>query len=117
MKSHAYRYLCAIAVYALVTPSFAQMAHKDAPNQAGGSQQMMQSMMKGMDQMKSMSMTGDVDKDFATMMRIHHQQAVEMGETELKNGKDAKMKAMAKKIIKDQRKEIKEFDDWLAKRK
>lgn len=117
MKSHAYRYLVTMAIFALATPSFAQMAKKDMTNQAGGGHEMMQSMTRGMEQMKSMPMTGDVDKDFATMMRMHHQQAVEMGEMELKNGKDAKMKAMAKKIIKDQRKEIKEFDDWLAKRK
>jgi uncharacterized protein (DUF305 family) len=36
---------------------------------------------------------------------------------QLKNGKDPKMRAMAKKIIEDQKKEIKEFDQWLAKRK
>ncbi len=36
---------------------------------------------------------------------------------EIKNGKDAKMRAMAKRIIDSQQKEIKEFDRWLATQK
>lgn len=117
MASHPYRFLFPIAIFAFATHSFAQMPHKDASSQGSGSHQMMQSMTKGMDQMKNMPMTGDVDKDFAMMMRVHHQQAVEMSQVELKNGKDPKMKAMARKIIEAQRKEIKEFDYLLAKRK
>jgi uncharacterized protein (DUF305 family) len=92
------------------------MQHKDAPA-AVGSQSMTQSMTKSMDQMNSMPTTGDTDKDFAMMMRVHHQGALEMADLELKSGKDPKMKAMAAEIIKGQRKEIKEFDDWLAKHK
>jgi hypothetical protein len=116
MKSPAFRYLCATALCAFLTPAFAQMQHKDAPA-AAGSYPMMQSMMKSMDQMKSMPTTGDIDKDFAMMMRVHHQGALEMADLELKSGKDPKMKAMAREIIEGQRKEIKEFDDWLAKHK
>ena len=74
----------------------------------------MTGMMKNMDSMK---MTGDTDRDFATMMKIHHQGAIDMAQMELKSGKDAKMRAMAKRIIEAQQKEIKEFDQWLGKRK
>lgn len=84
---------------------------------SGGSDQMHMSMMKGMDSMKSMPKTGDIDKDFASMMKMHHQQAVEMATTELANGKSAEMKAMARKIIADQQKEIAQFDKWLAAHK
>jgi len=73
----------------------------------------MTGMMKNIDSMK---MTGDMDRDFATMMKIHHQGAIDMAQTELKSGKDAKMRAMAKRIIEAQQKEIKEFDQWLGKR-
>lgn len=84
---------------------------------SGGSDQMHMSMMKGMDGMKSMPMTGDTDKDFASMMKMHHQQGVEMAKMELANGKSAEMKAMARKIIAAQQKEIAQFDKWSAAHK
>lgn len=74
----------------------------------------MMNMRKHMDAMKS---SGDIDHDFATMMRIHHQGAVDMAELELKKGKDPKMQQMAKDIIAAQNKEIAEFDQWLAQHK
>ena len=84
---------------------------------AAGSHDMKASMMMGMDGMQKMPMSGDVDKDFARMMKIHHQQALSMAEMELAHGKSAEMKAMAKKIIAAQKKEIAQFDQWLAKQK
>ena len=75
------------------------------------------SMMGTMKNMESMKMTGDTDRDFASMMKMHHQSAVEMAEMELKRGNDAKMRSMAKRIISSQQKEIKEFDQWLGKQK
>lgn len=88
-----------------------------AGGMATGGGDMRSAMMAGMKDMDSMKMTGDADRDFATMMKIHHQGAIEMAQLELKNGKDAKMRAMAKRIINAQKKEIKEIDDWLARRK
>ena len=84
---------------------------------ADGSGDMKQSMMGGMDAMHKMQMSGDTDKDFAMMMKVHHQGAVEMAEMELAHGKSPVMKAMAKKIIAAQKKEIAEFDRWLAAQK
>ena len=90
--------------------------HSSMPGMASGGD--MQDSMKGMMRhMESMKMSGDSDKDFAMMMKMHHQGAIDMAEMELKTGKDAKMRSMAKKIIKDQRKEIAKFDDWLVKHK
>ncbi|NUZ08429.1 DUF305 domain-containing protein [Piscinibacter koreensis] len=82
-----------------------------------GSEQMHQSMMSGMQKMQSMTPTGDADEDFASMMRMHHQQAVEMARLEVQHGKSSELKAMARKIIKDQQKEISQLDRWLAKNK
>jgi len=84
---------------------------------SGMSGDMKQSMMKGMDGMQKMQMSGDVDKDFAMMMKMHHQQALNMAQMELDNGKSPEMKAMAKQIIAAQKKEIAMFDQWLAKQK
>ena len=79
----------------------------------------MNEMMKGMggccDKMSSMKMTGNADVDFASMMREHHKGALAMAEAELKNGKDAGMREMAKNIIAAQKKEIAQFDAFLAK--
>jgi uncharacterized protein (DUF305 family) len=78
---------------------------------------MHESMMAGMQKMQGMQPTGDTDKDFAMMMRMHHQQAVEMAKAEVQHGKSPELKAMAQKMIKDQQKEIGQLDKWLAKHK
>ena len=64
-----------------------------------------------------MKMSGDVDKDFAMMMKMHHQGALTMAQAELDKGKDPKMQEMARKIIDSQKKEIAEFEQWLMTRK
>ncbi len=78
---------------------------------------MKQSMMSGMDGMQKMQMSGDTDKDFAMMMKIHHQGALDMAQMELTHGKSPVMKAVAKNIIAAQKKEIAQFDRWLATQK
>ncbi len=83
----------------------------------GASGNMHDSMTDMMKNMEAMKTSGDTDRDFAAMMKVHHQGAIDMAQMELQNGKDAKMRAMAKRIIEAQQKEIKEFDQWLAKRK
>jgi len=67
----------------------------------------------GMDQ-KHMKMTGDQDYDFAKMMLMHHEQGVKMAQKELDKGKDPEMRDAAKKIVEAQKKEIAEFEKWLA---
>ena len=82
-----------------------------------GSPDMKQSMKAGMDGMQQMQMSGDTDRDFAMMMKMHHQQALDMAQMELKHGKSPELKAMASKIISGQKKEMAQFDRWLAKQK
>jgi uncharacterized protein (DUF305 family) len=64
-----------------------------------------------------MPMSGNVDKDFAMLMKVHHQQAIDMAQMELEGGKSPEMKAIATQIIKAQKKEIAQFERWLAKQK
>lgn len=76
--------------------------------------------MKGMmkdnnEKMSSMQMTGNADMDFAMMMRIHHQGAIDMAEAELRDGKAPEMRKMAKEIIAAQKKEIAQLDRFLVK--
>ena len=91
------------------------MAKSAAGMSGKGSEAMHQSMMSGMQKMNAMKPTGDTDKDFAMMMKMHHQQALEMAQMELDNGKSAEMKALARKIIAAQKKETAEFDKWMSK--
>ncbi|MCY1171033.1 hypothetical protein D9M73_111280 [compost metagenome] len=84
-----------------------------APMQGGMD---MKAMMKdNNEKMAGMKMSGNADADFAMMMRMHHQGAIDMAEAQLRSGKDPEMLKMAKKIIADQKKEIAQFDKYLAK--
>jgi hypothetical protein len=59
--------------------------------------------------------TGNPDRDFALMMRAHHQEGVDMANLEIANGKSTKLKAIARRIVKDQQQEIAELDKWTAR--
>lgn len=77
----------------------------------------MDHMMK-MDQMADVQLlTGDIDNDFATLMILHHNSAIENSEAYLMYGNNAELKTMAQKMIDDQKKEIKELSDWLKANK
>ena len=60
--------------------------------------------------MQGMKMTGNVDKDFAAMMVVHHRQAIRMAEIEMAHGTSPELKAMAAKMSKDQAAEIKKLE-------
>ena len=125
LKRKAYHVaLGALAI--AILPSLAQAQAGKAPMQGGmaASAPMampsggldMKAMMKDMSgKMTSMPMSGDPDVDFAMMMRIHHQGALDMANAELSNGKDTQMKKTAKAIVSAQEKEIAQFDAYLAK--
>ena len=113
-------WLASASVQAQTAPAMAPSASMpmgQMPKGAAGSHDMKASMMMGMDGMQKMTMSGDTDKDFAMMMKMHHQQALSMAEMQLAHGKSPEMKTMAKQIIVAQKKEIAQFDKWLAKQK
>ncbi|NWD67204.1 DUF305 domain-containing protein [Pseudomonas gingeri] len=62
----------------------------------------MEKMMAGMDTPP----TGDVDRDFVTMMSAHHQGAIDMALTMLKYGHNEQLKRLAQEIIVEQQQEI-----------
>jgi uncharacterized protein (DUF305 family) len=49
--------------------------------------------------MQNMAMSGNVDKDFATTMAEHHQQAIDMAAIQVRHGKDEHLRRMAEKMI------------------
>ena len=112
------------AALALAAPAVAVGQQQDSSSEhsagshagSGASAQMREHMMQGSKQSMRMKMSGDVDKDFATMMRHHHQTGIRMAQEEIKNGKDPQMKQMAQKILESQQQESKQFDEWLQAR-
>lgn len=74
---------------------------------------MMGGMDKMMKDMHAMEMTGNVDHDFAMMMKSHHQAAIDMAQAELGSGKDETLKQMAQKIIDAQQSEISDLEAFL----
>ena len=69
-----------------------------------GSMELHQIMAQGM--AMPMPMSGDVDKDFATMMTMHHRQAIAMIDVYLQHGDDAELRALAQHMKQAQQKEI-----------
>jgi uncharacterized protein (DUF305 family) len=59
--------------------------------------------------------TGDVDKDFVTMMIPHHQGAIDMAKIELQYGKDPEIRKLAEAIVAAQEEEIAGMKGWLAR--
>ena len=130
--SRLHRSLCALSVCGLgllsaggtwAQPASAPMhggagMGASAPMHGGaGGMDMHEAMRHGAQAMQDMKPSGDVDRDFAAMMRMHHQQAVEMSQAYLKQAKSPEMKQMAQKIIRDQQREIAQFDKWLREHK
>ena len=63
---------------------------------------------------KSLSNLGANDIMFAQLMIPHHQQAIEMSKTALKNGAGPEVRILAKAIISAQKKEIVQMKYWLT---
>jgi uncharacterized protein (DUF305 family) len=67
--------------------------------------------------MQKTQMSGDTDKEFKTIMYEYNRQGVEMAQTQGAHGKSAAMKAMARKIISAQMKDIAQFNQRRDKQK
>ena len=106
------KYAMRLALLGALSTSVA-LVNAQAPTTAKPTEPMAHSMMSGMDNMRKMKSTGDVDKDFAMMMKMHHEGALDMAKMELASGKSPELKKMAKEIIASQTKEIARFDKWL----
>lgn len=57
--------------------------------------------------------TGNQDRDFARMMIVHHQGAIDMARQQLARGSDAEMRRLAREIITAQQREIAELNAFL----
>lgn len=57
--------------------------------------------------------TGNQDRDFARMMIVHHQGAIDMSRTQIARGTDPALRKMAVEIIAAQEREIAELNAFL----
>jgi len=112
----AVRGVVILAVLAVIAPV---LAHENDVSQSGAvpmSGQMDRATIV-MQPMTVVSMTGNVDYDFAANMRTHHQMAINMAQAQLSNGNDSEMRRMAEEIIAAQKEEIAMFDKWMEDNK
>lgn len=89
-----------------------QQPSKKAAQQSPGSKALHDAMMKGMDKMHAMKMTGKTDADFATMMIHHHEQAIAMSRAEIEHGSNPEVQKKAREIIATSEKDIAELKKW-----
>lgn len=95
------------------TTSAHQGHNSTATTEAGQQKSMMQIMMQMDNSMNNTQLTGDADRDFAQMMKVHHQSAVEMAQLEIAQGANQEVKSLAQRMISEQQKEIAAFDQFL----
>ena len=74
---------------------------------------LMQSMNKSTTAMNNAKINGDFDYDFANLMIMHHQMAIDMSQVEIQKGSDQTIKNMANGIIVAQKIEIRIMQQFL----
>lgn len=88
-----------------------------SPHGQSAERSMYSLMQDNMNQMMQVKSTGNPDADFAALMKIHHQGAVDMSQLQIEKGTNEEVKAIARQIIADQQKEIAVFDSIIAAEK
>ena len=80
--------------------------------------------MEQMDNMTKMGkvadiqlITGNIDNDFASLMIVHHQSAIDNASAYLHHGNNSQIKTMATNILASQTMEITEMSNWLIANK
>ncbi|WP_197464099.1 DUF305 domain-containing protein [Rufibacter sp. DG15C] len=79
--------------------------------------ELMGSMEKSARQSDLQVLTGDTDQDFAQLMIVHHQSAIENARAVQEHGTSALIKEMAHRMIDAQMAEIEELQEWLLANK
>jgi uncharacterized protein (DUF305 family) len=68
--------------------------------------------MKDMDNGEEMKMSGDIEKDYASMMIMHHKQSIKMSESYLSENKNGKLASLVQKIINDSHRDIQKLEKF-----
>jgi uncharacterized protein (DUF305 family) len=120
--------VAALSLFALAqAPAYAQQSMDHSKMNHGASGQMNHGMMQmkntaanpyaeaemRMHQRMMQAMGSNPDETWARKMIEHHRGAIETGNILLSKGSDQQLKAMARKSIAEQQKEIDELQKWL----
>ncbi|WP_192823876.1 DUF305 domain-containing protein [Rufibacter sp. LB8] len=89
----------------------------DQPADNTFNMELMSSMEKSGKQSDLQVLTGDTDQDFAQLMSVHHQSAIENSRSVMEHGTSAEIKEMAHMMINAQMAEIQELQEWLLANK
>ena len=77
----------------------------------------MMELMASMDKMGTTAdtqlLTGDTDHDFATLMMVHHQAAIDNASAYLHHGTNTELREMATMMVEMQTQEIIDLGNWL----
>lgn len=80
-----------------------------------GSRQLQQHMEAGALQLRNVPPSGDIDRDFVRLMRLHRQQGVDMARIQLEKGNSPEARRLAKEMLDEQLQDIALLDDWLRR--
>ncbi|WP_194721474.1 DUF305 domain-containing protein [Noviherbaspirillum malthae] len=101
--------LCTLALSA---PAVAQHASHDGLQGQSQTSKGMQGMQHGSMKSSPNAAKAEYDHQFIDTMKVHHQSAIEMARLVDERSERDELKQMAKKVIDDQQKEIKQLEDW-----
>lgn len=93
-----------------------QTANNQQQMGAGGdvSEQLRSATEGTLNQLQSAGLNGDPDHDYAHLLILHHQDAVEMAEVQVQHGQNEELKALAQQIIDNNQQEISELETWVS---
>ncbi len=89
-----------------------EFINKNSPtnNDANFLKEMKSNMQKAKDEMsQNTPMSGNFDRDFSSLMALHHKHGLDLAKTEVKFGKKPEMKKLAQQMIKQRNQEIKQL--------
>ena len=110
-RNHRIEIVAAMVLGAALAVSAGSFAHdpKAMPQPMSGHSVGSMELDRIMTMKMAMPMTGNVDKDFAAMMSVHHQMAIDMVDVLQKYGSNSELKAMGAKMKTAQTEEIKDM--------
>ena len=87
----------------------ASVLHADEPKSNAGEEALRalhEAMLQGMEEVHGLNMSGNADRDFATVMIHHCELAIHLSQTQFQHSKDAAVRGRAQSLIAANEKEI-----------
>jgi uncharacterized protein (DUF305 family) len=104
-----------ILIFGMLLPNSCKNTDDESPMNylMPADNKLIQSMNKTITNMDNAKMNGDFDFDFANLMILHHQMAIDMSHVEINNGSDISIQNMANGIVVAQQIEIRLMQQFI----